>query len=121
MDLVDQDQICTVEHMGILSRSILTLRNRENDYFCRFAKVKKCRIYEVTHVSNEDHGSRLEVQLPQALCSHIRLQVTTSASTDLHNRHTHFADALGVVGRLLITLHDSHGDPSRQIPEGMFQ
>ena len=74
------------------------------------AEIEGGRTDEVADVLDEEQRAVGRFQPLHGVADHVRVEVAAFAGVDLQRWHTGGADALGVVGSLLITFDDLDGD-----------
>ena len=121
IDLADDHQFSSLEHMRIFERLVVAFGDRENHHFRPFAKIEQSRTDEIANIL--DHEQRAE-SWPQAIepaAYHVGFEVTAGSRINLHRRRAGRLDALGVIKRLLIALYNADWHLVLQIADGAFE
>ena len=96
------------EHVGILERLVLALGHRQHHHLVRLAQVECRGADEIAHVLDHHHRILAGREMPERVADHVRVEVAALAGIDLHRRGARGADAIRVVGGLLVAF--DHGD-----------
>ncbi|CDW93714.1 hypothetical protein THICB2_400015 [Thiomonas sp. CB2] len=102
VDLVDQHDVRSVEHVWVFQRLVLALGHRENGHLVRLAEIEGRWTDQVAHILDEQHASLLRVELGDGVADHVGVQVAALAGVDLHAAHAGGADAVGVERGFLV-------------------
>ncbi len=119
--LVEQHDVGRGEHVGILERLVLALGDRQDGDLVVFAEVEGGRADEVADVLDQEQRFVLGLQALHGVADHVAVEVAALAGVDLQRRHAGGADALGVVGGLLVAFDDVDGDLVLQQLDGLAE
>ncbi len=100
---------------GILQRLVLAFGHRQHHHLVRLAEVERGRADEIADVLDEEHRLLGRLQPLERAFHHARVEVAALAGVDLQRGRAGRADALGVVGGLLVAL-DHRDRQGRQQP-----
>ncbi|MCY1359330.1 hypothetical protein D9M69_458940 [compost metagenome] len=123
--LVQDHELRSREHVGVLERLVFALGDREDGDLGRFAQVPHRGADQVAHVLDEEQAVRvvmvvivlmvmpvivvvMAVQLRKGFAHHRRIQVAALAGVDLDRGCTGGADAVSVEAGLLVAFDHGH-------------
>ena len=87
----------------------------------RLAQIETGRADEVADVLDEQQRPVLRCQMLDRVADHVCIEMTALAGVDLDRRRAGRADAVGVVGCLLVALDDMDSQPITQHLDGLHQ
>lgn len=107
--LVEDHQGSRSEHVRILQRLILSLRDRKDDDPGVLTQIEHRWTNKVANVFDHDDGSRGRLEFRKSTRDHIGLEVTSCARVHLHGRSSGASNAFAVVDGRLIALDHKEG------------
>lgn len=107
--LVEDHEGSRSEHVRILQRLILPLRDRKDDDPGVLTQIEHRWTDKVANVFDHDDGSRGRLEFRKSTRDHIGLEVTSCARVHLHGRGTGVSNAFAVVDGRLIALDHKEG------------
>lgn len=118
VDLVEQHNVCRVEHIRIFEGFVLPLGNRQNHHFVMLSQIKRSGANQITHVFDEEEIQRVQIEFLGGMPNHVGIEMAAGAGVDLPGRHAGGGNALRIVVGLLVPFDDGTAIPARQISKG---
>ena len=121
VDLVDQHHLCCAEHVRIFEWLVLALRGGDNGDLHPLTQIEHRRTNKIADILDQQQRAGFRCEFFNSAGNHIGFEVTAGSSVDLDCTGPRFANARGIIGRLLITLDNGNRQTSFQRPDRGFE
>lgn len=121
VDLVDEDDVCLVEHDGIFFGLLGTLSNTADDDAEALPKIERSRTNEIANIFDNQQVELVDWKRVHRTRHHPRIEVTYRPRCDLEGRDSESLNALGIEIRLQVTFDDRDTELSVKSPERRFE